>query len=96
MKRVAEQPCRNPASLSPANCGGLIEAMASLATTPAARSLSPANCGGLIEAPPDFGHDRGAGDLSPANCGGLIEAPWSPSRWRSRVAPFPRELRGPH
>ena len=60
---------------SPANCGGLIEAVFvghEFADDEAASS--PANCGGLIEAscapPPRSPTARS----SPANCGGLIEA----------------------
>ena len=41
---------RQAPELSPANCGGLIEAAYPAKATTASLSLSPANCGGLIEA----------------------------------------------
>ena len=60
--------------LSPANCGGLIEAGRDSLAAVTIRILSPANCGGLIEADAASPRIVGHGELSPANCGGLIEA----------------------
>ena len=59
--------------LSPALCGGLIEACRTWATCLRGRRLSPALCGGLIEVVKPRQGTKGVSLLSPALCGGLIE-----------------------
>ena len=82
--------------LSPANCGGLIEAFRDRDAAAVALALSPANCGGLIEAGSSANSAAARRTLSPANCGGLIEAAVPAHSFVAPPAPFPRELRGPH
>ena len=61
-------------SISPAQCGGLIEAARRQAPLAPRLRISPAQCGGLIEALPLANVVGATFEISPAQCGGLIEA----------------------
>ena len=83
-------------ALSPAFCGGLIEARSVRQPDTQTARLSPAFCGGLIEALHPALHALERSTLSPAFCGGLIEAGAGAAAGAAAGATFPRVLRGPH
>ena len=89
-------PSITSSEISPAQCGGLIEAPLAERGIEALEGISPAQCGGLIEAMVDGVERSVVASISPAQCGGLIEAQGSLGTVAIGAQDFPRAMRGPH